>query len=145
MVLLHNRRFDKDAAILIAQTSPPLLKKSSGDKPDWGLEWFSAGVLLEGGTMDCMKWLSLGSLLLGLSLGEPASAATLVQDGKARAFVVLPPKPDDTEKLAARELIDHIEKMSGVRLETVNQEAQDLDRFLEQTRQDGKVAVCLGR
>ena len=53
------------------------------------------------------RWLAgLGTLLV-LSVGIPAPAATLVQDGKARAVVALPPTPDETEKRAARDLIDH--------------------------------------
>jgi hypothetical protein len=69
----------------------------------------------------------------------------LVRDGKALAVVAMPSDPDDSEKLAARELIDHVEKMSGARLATVTVDGRDLDRFLEQARSDGRVAVCLGR
>lgn len=95
--------------------------------------------------MHHLRTLTLGGLLLGMCLGEHLSAATLVREGKATALIAMPATPDDTEKLASRELIEHVEKMSGVRLTTTNVEAKDLDRFLQQARQDGKTAVCLGR
>lgn len=92
-----------------------------------------------------LELLSYPCLLLGICLGDPAAAATLVQDGKARSVVVLPSDADDTEKLAARELIAHVEKMSGARLESTTIVPKDLDQFLEQARRDGRVPVCLGR
>lgn len=90
----------------------------------------------------CVLW---SFLVLGLYLTALAQGAPLVQDGKAKAVIALPPDADEAEKHAARELIEHIEKMSGVRLESTAAEAKDLDRFLEQARKDGKVPVCLGR
>lgn len=92
-----------------------------------------------------MKLLPYLCMLLGMCQGGTAVAATLVQDGKARAVVVLPPDPDATEKLAARELIGHIEKMSGARLDSTTIAPKELDPFLDQARRDGRVPVCLGR
>lgn len=94
--------------------------------------------------MDDLK-LALITCLLWMCLGQPAHGATLVQEGKARAVIALPSDPDDTEKLAASVLIDHIERMTGVRLGTSTVDAKDLGPFLEQARRDGKVPVCLGR
>ena len=85
------------------------------------------------------------ALLLGLGLVTPVTAADLVRDGKPVAVVALPPSPDDAEKHAARELVEHVEKMSGAKLETATVEPKDVDAFLLRTAKDGKAAVCLGR
>jgi hypothetical protein len=74
-----------------------------------------------------------------------AHGATLVKDGKAVAVVALPPEPNDAEKLAASELIDHVQKMSGAKLETVTVDPKDLDSVLEEARGSRKAVVCLGR
>ena len=65
---------------------------------------------------------SLWSLSLLAYFAAPAAAADLVRDGKSVAVVALPPAPTDTEKLAARELVEHVEKMSGAKLETATVE-----------------------
>lgn len=83
-------------------------------------------------------------LILGSCLPGTASAATLVQDGKARAVILLPSDADDVEKLAAKELVEHIEKMSGAKLDIVNIDIRAVDRIIEETRAAGKVPVCLG-
>jgi hypothetical protein len=81
-------------------------------------------------------------LLAALALAAaPAPAATLVRDGKAVAVVALPPAPDAAETLAARELVDHVAKMSGAKLETVTVDPKDLHTFLGKTT----AAVVLGR
>ncbi|MFM8272384.1 MAG: DUF4838 domain-containing protein [Gemmata sp.] len=80
-----------------------------------------------------------------LSLATGATAAPLVRDGKAVAFVVLPPAPDAAEKLAARELIDHVEKISGAKLETVPLEPDALDALLKGSAKSGMTPVVLGR
>jgi hypothetical protein len=85
------------------------------------------------------------SLALLLLLAAPAAAADLVRDGKPVAVVALPPGPDETEKHAARELVDHVEKMSGAKLETATVEPKELDAFLDRTAKAGRAAVCLGR
>ncbi len=74
-----------------------------------------------------------------------APAAPLVRDGKAVAIVALPGNPDAAEKLAARDLIDHVEKMTGAKLETVSLDPKELDTFLAKSAKDGKVPVVLGR
>src|SRR5947208_1906516 len=95
--------------------------------------------------MSRMRLLAWVCLLLVTYSACPAPAATLVRDGKPLAVVALPPSPDDAEKLAARELIDHVEKMSGARLEIVTVDGKDLESYLEQARRDGKVPIFLGR
>ncbi|HEX8914177.1 MAG TPA: DUF4838 domain-containing protein [Humisphaera sp.] len=86
------------------------------------------------------------SLLVLLSLcPRPSHAAALVQDGKAVAVVALPPSPDEAEALAAKELIDHVEKMSGVTLPTVTVDPAAVDAFLEKSRKEGQAPVVLGR
>src|SRR5262245_51226945 len=71
--------------------------------------------------------------LASLALVPALLAAPIVRDGKPAAVVVLPPDADAVEKLAAKELIDHVEKMSGARLETATALPMD------------KTAVVLGR
>ena len=73
------------------------------------------------------------AMMLALMLGVdrcPATAATLVEDGKPVGVVALPPSPDDAETLAAKELIDHVEKMSGAKLPTVTVDPAGLDAFI---------------
>ena len=44
--------------------------------------------------------------------------ATLVDAGEARAVILLPEQPEEKEQLAADELAEHLELMTGARLET---------------------------
>lgn len=75
-----------------------------------------------------------------------ARAATLTRAGKSAAVIALAPSPDAIEQLAARELSDHVGRMSGgVQLPTRTVEAADLDEFLAKSKTDGLTAVCLGR
>src|SRR5947207_1491412 len=55
----------------------------------------------------------LGGLLLA---GPQATAATLVEKGKARAVILVPQKPSPVVENAARVLRDHIRQMSGAEL-----------------------------
>lgn len=52
----------------------------------------------------------------------PTHGATLVADGKAAAAVVIPADATNQEKLAAAELVDHLEKIAGVKLEVTHTE-----------------------
>jgi hypothetical protein len=83
-------------------------------------------------------------LLVGLS-ALPAPAATLVQDGKPTAIILLPASPDDAEKLAAAELIEHVEKMSGAKLATKNIDVKELATAQQEAKISGQVTICLGR
>lgn len=59
-------------------------------------------------------------LFFALGCGGPAdNKLPLVQEGKARAVVVLPRQADEQEKLAASKIVDYIEKISQVRLATI--------------------------
>ena len=49
----------------------------------------------------------------GVSAGE---SVELVKDGKVRAVIVIPKDADSTVKLAAKELADYVEKITGARL-----------------------------
>lgn len=92
-----------------------------------------------------MKRLLCSAMLIGLLFTSSLPAATLVRDGKPVAVVALPPEPDAVEKLAARELIDHIEKVSGAKLDTRTVEPNNLDAFLTQAAKDAIVPIVLGR
>jgi hypothetical protein len=87
---------------------------------------------------------ALALITFGLAVG-PAPAATLVLDGKPVAVVVLPADANDTEKLAARELVAHVEQMSGAKLDTATVAPKDVDAFVAKARADGKVPVLIGR
>ena len=84
-------------------------------------------------------------LLVGWLSHEPLHAATLVKNGQPTAVLALPEQPDDAEKLAAKELAEHLEKMSGAKLETATVGAAEVDAFLKQSKAAGKVPVFLGR
>src|SRR5687767_7506441 len=86
---------------------------------------------------------SVVSILLLLAAACPA--ATLVRDGKPQAVVALPTQPNAFESLAANELISHVEKMSGVKLDTVTVDAAEVDGFLSSARQKRQVPVFIGR
>jgi hypothetical protein len=87
----------------------------------------------------------LPCLCVLITLAGSANAADLVREGKPIAVIALPPAPDDAEKLAARELASHIERMSGAKLPIVTVDPQAFDAFLEKARTDGTVPVVLGR
>ncbi len=87
----------------------------------------------------------VAAALLVLPFVPDAPAAHLVRNGGAVSVVVLPPEPDAGEKLAAKELIEHVEKMSGAKLETVTADPKTIDAFLDRMRMDGTTPVVLGR
>ena len=70
----------------------------------------------------------LATVLLGACLlpvgghGAESTAKTvqLVDGGTARASIILPNEPDELEQLAADELIEHFEKISGARLSLIH-------------------------
>lgn len=80
--------------------------------------------------------------LLALAAAS-APAAFLVKEGKPAATIVLPAEPREFEALAAKELADVVEKMSGARLEAVKAAAPE--EAAAAARRDGKTPVLLGR
>lgn len=84
-------------------------------------------------------------LLVALLSALPLSAATLVKNGQPTAVLALPAQPDDAEKLAAKELAEHIEKMSGSKLETATVNAAEVGDFIKQSKAARRVPVFLGR
>lgn len=82
--------------------------------------------------------------VLALASGMPR-AATLVKDGKAAAVIALPAVPDDSEILAAKDLVDYVKKMSGAELEVKKLEAAELDAFLAEAGRGQQTAVVLGK
>ena len=85
------------------------------------------------------------ALFVGWLSHEPLHAATLVKNGQPAAVLALPAPPDDAEKLAAKELAEHVEKMSGAKLETATVGATEVDAFLKQRKAAGQVPIFLGR
>ena len=66
----------------------------------------------------------LGACLLPVGIqGAESDAKTvqLVERGLARASIILPGEPDELEQLAADELAEHIEKISGARLPIITE------------------------
>jgi hypothetical protein len=59
-------------------------------------------------------------ILLAPLAGYAADRVALVEDGKARAVLVLPPQPSASESLAAKEIASHLKTMSGTQLATIN-------------------------
>ena len=89
-----------------------------------------------------MKWkatvlIAVLLLMRSLSLGAADGPVVLVEDGRARAVVVLPTGADDVERLAAEELVNYIEKISGARLGIIGQD--------EEFRSGTFVRILLGR
>ena len=83
-----------------------------------------------------MKQIAMGWLVLVLTgMGQAVwSDVLLAADGEARAAVVLPDEPTNRETLAAEELIEHVELMSGVTLPQI--------KLGEAT--DGRLPIYLG-
>ncbi len=50
-----------------------------------------------------------------------AKQIAVVENGIAKSAILIPAQPHPDEQLAARELVDHIEKMSGCRIEIVQE------------------------
>lgn len=55
-------------------------------------------------------------LLAATTLATPAQAATLVEDGRPRAVIILPEKASPAAQAASRFLRDHLRQMSGAEL-----------------------------
>ena len=64
-----------------------------------------------------MKKILLPALAAGLALS--ASALDVVKGGKAAAVIVVPDKPVPSVNFAAKELVYHVEKSTGIKLQTV--------------------------
>src|SRR5688572_3192982 len=90
-------------------------------------------------------WKVPAFVLLAWCSASSAPAATLVQDGKAKSVIILPSEAQEPEKLAARELADHIEKITGVRLEPIAADASALAGLIRDARVQGKATVVLGK
>ncbi len=92
------------------------------------------------------NWIVLGLILCLLTLiPHSVNAATLVRDGKPVAVIALPKDASEFEKIAAKHLTDHIEKMSGAQLEMATVDASGADEFLAKMRVEQKCAVLIGR
>jgi len=66
------------------------------------------------------RTITVVAALATLAFSMHASALTLVENGAAKAVIVVPETADADESLAATELQSHIEKMSGAKLEVVS-------------------------
>ena len=85
------------------------------------------------------------TLLTLLLSPAPLPAAVLVNNHQPAAILALPADPNDSEKLAARELTDHLEKISGAKLESTTVNAPDVPAFLAQSKAAGRIPIFLGR
>ena len=65
----------------------------------------------------------LGFCNLGCGQSETASEITLARDGKPLATIVIGKSPTKSAQLAAAELQYHVEKITGVKLPVVSDEA----------------------
>ncbi|MCM8817176.1 MAG: DUF4838 domain-containing protein, partial [Candidatus Omnitrophica bacterium] len=68
-----------------------------------------------------MKTFILFALMLGTVSCLCSKQAILVENGKVKSVILLPVQPTEDEQLAAKELADLIEKMSGCRIEVVKE------------------------
>ena len=74
-----------------------------------------------------MNWLLLvftAGLLAGLQ-ASPSLALNLISEGRAVSLIQLPADPHPDEVLAARELTDHLQKLSGARLPVTTRKPAD--------------------
>lgn len=61
-----------------------------------------------------------GISLLSVFITE-AKQVIIVENGNAKSVILIPAQPHEDEQLAAKELVDHIEKISGCKLDVVNE------------------------
>jgi len=74
----------------------------------------------------------------------PLTALTIVKDGQPQALVAIPSKANEHEALAAKDLAEFVEKMSGAKLETTAIEAGGVDAFIKDAKAKGRVPIVLG-
>jgi hypothetical protein len=69
----------------------------------------------------------------------------LVRDGQAAAVIVLPPEPNEFEKLAGEELSTHLEKISGAKLPTATVGVDQIATFLSEAKAKNQAPILIGR
>ncbi len=77
-------------------------------------------------------------------LSGPLPAATLVNNGRVTALVVLPSEPDEFEQLAFDDLKEHVQKMSGAELESISIDAKDVDPLIAGCKNHLRIPIFLG-
>jgi len=83
-------------------------------------------------------------LLCLLSAASYVEAAKIVENGQAKAVIVVPAEPDTFEKLAADELVKYVEKISGAKLEILSTKPDDLGRVSKELKQRKQTPIYLG-
>lgn len=71
-------------------------------------------------------------------------AAPLVRDGRANAVVLIAADAGEVDKLAATELIDHVEQISGAKLSQQTVPLDGVDATIKQLKRDQQTPVLLG-
>jgi len=87
------------------------------------------------------------SLLVGLLIGATAWAGdtvTIVNGGKAASVILLPSPAQADEPLAAKELTDHLKKMTGAEVAVQSVAADKLAGALADIRGKGLVPIVIG-
>lgn len=87
-----------------------------------------------------LRWVLLAVLLTPVA----GFAATLVETGQARSVVIVAAEPQKWEQQAAKELVEYIEKMSGVKLPLLSIAADGLEPVLADVRVNGHIPIILG-
>ena len=90
--------------------------------------------------------LTIGTLpmLSKINFAAGAKAVNLVRNGKATAIIAVGANSDDNEKLAVADLVEYVEKMSGVKLETATVDAGGVAAFITKTKAQDTVPIFLG-
>ena len=76
---------------------------------------------------------------------SPGRATVIVRGGVPAAEIVLPREPTEAESTAAKELTDHVLKISGAELPTVMVSAAELSGHIDACRQGNRIPILLGR
>lgn len=92
-----------------------------------------------------IRTVALFAVVAMLTVHGIGRGATLVRQGQAAAVIALPADANANEKLAAKELIENIEKISGAKLESQGIAAGAVDAFVTKAKADHKAAILLGR
>jgi hypothetical protein len=79
-----------------------------------------------------------------LILPGSLTAATLTKDGQPASVIVLSAEPTEVDSLAAKELAEHLEKISGAKIETVNSSTDKVDVLVASSKAAGRLPILLG-
>lgn len=81
---------------------------------------------------------------LPLSAFGNSGNLALIEEGVVKSIIIEPANADENEKLAVTELIDHLEKITGVRLQTITATSSQMNAKLGEALGRGLAPIIIG-